>query len=140
MYKVFQSRTKFPARRADGSFCIEIGLQGTGHIEADVARIRTWISDTWMPGNKTWTRNWESGRVELLQYDDEFSAPPESVAGPNSEVQLRLQGRKTAKWWKDWMVLRFLHDLKAAFPEFGEILYIRNCEASPPSSATARRK
>jgi len=96
-------------------------------------RIDAWISDAWMPRNATWTREWKTGsnlattRVEELKYDDEFTGPPEVAAGPTSELQLRLKGKKTAKFWKDWLVSRLVPDLKAAFPGVGELLYIRDC-------------
>jgi hypothetical protein len=129
------SPAKFPARRADGSFCVEIGVQMSGDVKVDlVPRIHAWISDAWMPEHKTWTREWKTGsnlatnHVQLLQYDDEFLAPPEVAAGSNSELQLRLRGKKTAKFWKDWLVSRLVPDLKAAFPGVGELLYIRDCD------------
>lgn len=78
-------------------------------------------------------REWNTGpnlstsSVESLRYDEEFSGPPEVHYGPSSEPQLRLRGRKSAKYWRDWLVWRLVPDLKAAFPVIGELIYIRNC-------------
>jgi hypothetical protein len=127
------SSAKFPARTADGSFCVEIGVQMTGGQADLVLRVRAWLNDTWMPRHVTWTREWQTGsnlattQAQELHYDDEFTGPPEVAAGPTSELQLRLRGKKTAKFWKDWLVSRLVPDLMAAFPGLGELLYIRDC-------------
>lgn len=106
----------------------------TGNTRADVVpSIRAWIGDAWMPRNRTWTREGKTGpnletiRIQELHYDDEFVGLPEVAAGPTSELQVRLRGKKTAKFWRDWLVSRLMPDLKAAFPEVGELLYVRNC-------------
>jgi hypothetical protein len=128
------SPAQFPARSADGTFCVVIGVEMSGSVQGDlVPRIRAWISDAWMPGNATWAREWRTGsdlatsRVEELHFNDEFTGPPEVSAGSTSELQLRLRGKKTSKFWKDWLVLRLVPELKVAFPGVGELLYIRDC-------------
>ena len=90
----------------------------------------------WAPRNKTWARECKTGpgltveRPEILEYEDELSAPPEVISCEGSELRFRLRG-KGEKLWKDWMVMRILPDLKAEFPEVevgAKILGIRNCD------------
>jgi hypothetical protein len=126
------SPARFPARKADGSFCVEIGVQMTDLQIDFVSCVQTWINDAWMPQHGTWTREWKTGsnlatrQVQELRYDDEFMGPPEVAAGSASELQLRLRGKKTAKFWKDWVVSRLMPDLKAQFPGVGELIYLRD--------------
>jgi hypothetical protein len=44
-------------------------------------------------------------------------APPEFVLIGDRELQLRLRGKKTAKFWRDWVVSRILTELRMEFPE-----------------------
>jgi hypothetical protein len=124
---------KFPARKPDGSFCIEVGVRVNIDFQVDVRRIQDWISGIWMPNHTTWTRDWRTGTnfatidEQRLNYNDEFRSPPVIVSGPGSELRLRLAGNRTAKFWKDWLVSRIVPDLRAEFPEIGEVLYIRDC-------------
>jgi hypothetical protein len=127
-------RAKFPARKRDGSFCVEAGLKTLGDFTEDLAaRAQAWINDVWMPQYPRWRWEGRTGpnlkieRVQVLDYSDEFIALPEIVVGPNSELQLRLRGKETARFWRDWLVFRLKPDLEAAFPEIGKLLYIRDC-------------
>jgi hypothetical protein len=128
------SPAKFPARKPEGSFCVEVGLEIASNVREDlVPSVQAWIHEAWMPRYTTWSRDWKTGpdlattRVQRFHYDDEFAAPPEVVAGLNSELRLRLRGKKTAKFWRDWLISRLIPDLKVAFPALGELLYVRNC-------------
>lgn len=128
-------RAIFPARKPDRSFCVEISFLVAGNLHSDLAlRIQAWICDDWMPRNHTWTREWEGAggkisRVEVLHYDSEFMAPPEFVLIGDRELQLRLRGKKTAKFWRDWVVSRILTELRMEFPEveLGKPFNSRNC-------------
>jgi hypothetical protein len=64
---------------------------------------------------------------QVLRYEDEFMKPPEVVSHEESKLCLRLFGKKSAKFWKDWVASRLLPDLKARFPQVGELLYVGNC-------------
>jgi hypothetical protein len=125
---------KFPSRKVDGSFCVEVGLQlleGTPDDICDL--IDQWFSNGWMSENKTWTRTWLTGanfetkRNEVLVYSDEFLSAPEVSLGGKSELQIQLLGTKSSKFWKDWLVSKIAPDLKEKFPYIGELLYIRDC-------------
>jgi hypothetical protein len=129
------NRAKFPARKDDGSFCVEIGLSvvraGDNNLKSN---IRDWIAADWMPRNLVWKREWRTGgslgtiSEQALNYQSEFMGAPEIVGYDASVLQIRVVGRESAKFWKDWLISRFLPDLKAKFPEVGDQLYIRNCE------------
>ncbi|GGA39957.1 hypothetical protein [Dyella nitratireducens] len=132
---------KFPTRKHDGSFCVEVGLRI--HLDDSTpdiaARIQSWFNDDWISRNKTWTRTWASGpnlatkRDEVLSYSDEFLAIPE-VEEAGAELRIRLFGARTARFWKDWLVSKIAPDLKAQFPQVGELLYIRDCDSDTQGS------
>jgi|SRR5271165_1722717 len=131
------TKAKFPKRNEDGSFCVEVCVSVAGNISEDHAsRIQGWIDDVWMPRNKTWKRVWRTGanlatiKEEMLSYDDEFLRPPKIVSCENSELRFRLFGKYSANFWRDWLVLRIMPDLKADFPnlEIGEPRYVKNCK------------
>jgi hypothetical protein len=80
-------------------------------------RVQEWTAQ-WVKANEVWTRTWQpSGREELLKYDQEFNGEPRTISCSFAELKIQLEGKPTAKWWKDWMVLRLIHDLSDAFPE-----------------------
>ena len=93
--------------------------------------IQSWWSNEWVPKNETWRRVWNKGssheRVELLRYADEFSSAPRVVACEGGELRFHLEGKASAKFWKDWLVLRLLPDLLTQFPYAGQLRSIRNC-------------
>jgi hypothetical protein len=126
--------TKFPSRKADGSFCVDVGLQLLEGTPGDICKlIDSWFSDTWMDANKTWTRTWSTGpnlevkKDEVLAYSDEFLRTPMASLGNKSELRIRLFGTKSSRLWKDWLVSKIAPDLKAQFPYIGDLLYIRDC-------------
>lgn len=71
--------------------------------------------------------NLATSKEQILKYTDEFLSPPEIVSGQSSELHLRLRGKRTAKFWKDWIASRIVPDLKAEFSAIGELLHIRDC-------------
>jgi hypothetical protein len=74
---------------------------------------------------------WKTGtphpQAETLEYADEFSAPPRVVHCAGSELRFQLQGKNTAKFWRDWLVLRIIPELKKRFPEIGDVCSIGDC-------------
>lgn len=128
------TKVNFPKKYADGSFCVEIRLGVTDIRQASLgSTIQDWINVSWMHNRSTWKRQWRTGpeqavtEEQILHYQDEFITPPEVVACDGSELRLRLFGRQSAKFWKDWLVSRLIPDLKANFPEVGDRLSIQDC-------------
>jgi hypothetical protein len=123
------SPATFPKRRSDGTFCVEV----TVVIESDDPSslgeaIQRWILNDWAPQHEIWTRSWSNGTQERLHYGQEFSAPPHIVKCEGSEMRFRLQGKNSAKLWKDWLVSRLIPDIKQQFPEIGQFQSIHDCE------------
>jgi hypothetical protein len=94
--------------------------------------IQDWWSKEWTPANKQWVqicnKGYKSEFTRVWQYDDEFSKPPQLVSSTRAKLRFRLLGKSSAKWWKDWMVLRIIPDLKARFPAVGKLVSVGNCE------------
>src|SRR5437867_2814598 len=116
------SKIKFPKRRPDGSFCIEVIL----HIVSDdpeglLKRVRDWAIQ-WAKANQVWTRKWCTGeglqnQEEELQYIQDFNQEPLPIACSTTELKIQLECKPSAQLWKDWLVSRILPDLKTSFPE-----------------------
>jgi hypothetical protein len=124
-------RVKFPKLNSDRTFCVEITMSVTTSDAGDLAQhVQRWWTENWMQDNQTWRRVWNKGdksaREEVLRFDEEFSAPPRVSHHDGSEFRFRLEGRSSAKFWKDWWVHRITPDLKANFPEIGEFRNIRS--------------
>ena len=119
----------FPKRLADGSFCIVVSIPvSTNEPDAFLRRVQDWFSQ-WVEANQIWTRKWEpTGRIEELSYLLEFNGKPKVISCDSTELKIRLEGQPSAKWWKDWMVIRILADLKAAFTEIKGVGHVRDCE------------
>lgn len=122
-------KVRFPKKRADGSFCIEVSIPvSTDDPEGLLRSVQDWLSQ-WAKANQIWIRTWQpTGRIEELFYGQEFKGAPQPISCDSSELKIRLEGQPSAKWWKDWMVSRILADLKAAFSEIRAIGHLRDCE------------
>jgi hypothetical protein len=88
-----------------------------------------------MPHHSVWQWTWRTGPnlattyEQVLHYEDDFMKPPEIVSCEGAELRIRLFGKKSSKFWRDWLVSRLLPDLKAEFPEVevGKGLCIEDC-------------
>jgi hypothetical protein len=114
---------KFPKRRADGAFCVEITLLVNTHdLEGLAARITSWM-DQWTQGN----RYWNCFGV-VLDFFDDFVRPPICVKHTSESLILRVEGRPDSKKsWRDWIVLRLLKDLQEEFHEITAVESFANC-------------
>jgi hypothetical protein len=121
------ARVRFPKRRSDNSFCIEVQLRIDS---ADAQRFRdeidVWLRD-WIRDNRVWIRDWSTGIQEYLHFNNEFEPGPKVLLSDSSVIRIQLEGKPTAKWWKDWLVFRILKELCARFPEILEVLTIGDC-------------
>jgi hypothetical protein len=124
------SAVKFPKKRVDGSFCVELALPVvTSHPDELLQRVQQWAV-SWRQANEVWVRDWKStaGEKEHLNYDSEFKQAPKPVSRTSSELRIQLEAKPSAKWWRDWMVLRLINDLKLAFPEIQTGGMVKNCD------------
>jgi hypothetical protein len=124
----------FPARLADGSFCVEVGLSLLGGDLKAEKSMQRWFAKMLSPKNEVWERVWRTGtglqdeHFERLSYWNEFSSPPAVKVRSSSEVQLRFYGKADSKFWKDWIFLKIIPEFKKEFEPVGDVLYIRNAE------------
>ena len=129
------SKVRFPKRNPDGSFCVDVIVAvETNEPEHFSRRVQSWALQ-WAGENQTWTHGNPSGQ-EVLNYADEFQREPYPVSCTPTELTIRFEGQPSAKWWRDWLVLRILADLKSAFAEFRDVNRIRDCD---PHSSTDDR-
>jgi len=127
MYKDFP-KIKFPKRRLDGSFCVEVRLR-VNSPEPDVLerRITTWL-DEWTETNRHWKRSEAGSTGGSVDFFEEFAGPPSNVKCKNNLLRFRLEGRPAAKKiWKDWLILRLLKELVGAFHEITALEEIVDC-------------
>jgi hypothetical protein len=124
----------FPKRIADGSFCIDVIIAiETNDAPYLLQRVEFWAS-RWVRENQTWPRNWVPDGQESLEYSREFKREPYPVSCTPTELTIRLEGQPSAHWWKDWLVLRILSDLKSSFVEFRDVTRMQDCGALPPTN------
>jgi len=122
------SKVRFPKRNTNGSFCVDVIVAvETNEPENFSRRVESWARH-WAGENQTWTHGNPSGH-EVLNYVDEFQREPYPVSCTPTELTLRVEGQPSAKWWRDWLVLRILADLKSTFVEFRDVNRIRDCDA-----------
>jgi hypothetical protein len=123
---------KFPKRRADGSFCVEVMLRVDAK-ETDVvaSRVNSWL-DEWVESNRYWKVSHPESSDGLLDYFRDFTGPPSCFTPEPGFLCLRLEGRpETKQAWKDWLVLRLLKDLGQAFHEIRAVGKIQTCADVP---------
>jgi hypothetical protein len=109
---------RFPKRRLDGSFCIELPFAiVTNDPVVLISRINAWIEE-WVRTNRFWENNLAHGEGGVLDFYDEFARPPYCVTADSGSLFLRVEGCAGAKkWWKDWIASRLMPDLRVAFKE-----------------------
>jgi hypothetical protein len=114
---------KFPKKRPDGSFCVEIALRvNTSDPEGLAARITSWLEE-WTQRNRYW--NWFE---ETLDFFNDFAGSPICTEHTPESVIVRVESRpKFTKWWRDWIVLRLLKDLQSQFHEIIAVEAFANC-------------
>jgi hypothetical protein len=114
---------KFPKRRPDGTFCVEIVFRlETDSPDELLLRVTAWLRD-WVARNprSTWFG-------EEVSYSDEFAGAPFGIKCDTKELHFKMEGQASAKWWKDWLVIGLLSEIEKAFVEIKKIHSVRNCE------------
>lgn len=108
-------KRKFPKLRPDGSFCVEVTLNArTTDLDALASRITEWI-ESFLRNNRYWTWPFAKEKGGVVDFFDEFVATPSCVATPPHSLVIRVEAKPEAKWWKDWLVVRLLGDLRKDF-------------------------
>jgi hypothetical protein len=114
---------KFPKRRPDGSFCVLVSVRVTTQEPQELAsRVTGWL-DQWVLAN----RQWKFGD-RLLDFFEDFAGAPSCIVSAPGLLTLRFDGRpQSKKWWKDWIGVRLLSDLRKAFSEIGDVDGVVDC-------------
>ena len=123
------TKVRFPKRRPDGSFCI---LACFHVASGDPVNLKTeldaWFRQ-WVQNNQTWTWTYETGEQQTFSFTDEFSGVPVPVLLNEHEVGIRFEGQPTAaKFWKDWLALKIVPDIRSDFQELGDLTRIVDCD------------
>lgn len=126
MPKEFRKR-KFPKLRPDGSFCIEARVRvSTNELDVLASEVTNWL-DRWVRENQYWKRSLVKKGKVVLDYFDDYAGLPSLLTCPPDFLILRLAGRPGARWWKDWLILRLLKELRNAFEEITALERIIDC-------------
>lgn len=113
----------FPTRRSDGSFCVRVTVRVATEAPDDLAsRFAQW-SREWVKDNEMW--DWLKDR--RLNYFDDFEGPPRQVTSDSSHLSFILDGKASARWWKDWIAFRLLKDAQEMFPEILGVERVVDC-------------
>ena len=121
------SKVRFPKRRDDGSFCVEVTLVvQAAEPEALLRGVQAWSSG-WAETNQVWNWKWDTGGEEELLYGREFKREPKPVSCTSTELKIQLEGQPSAERWKDWLVFRIIPELKAAFAEVQDVSSVKDC-------------
>src|SRR5215470_7253138 len=113
---------RFPHRRDDGSFCVEIFLRFESEAPEQLStRISTWLR-VWVGRNQhsTWF-------AEDVAYEDEFAGQPSDVELGDGVLRFRMECQPNARWWKDWLVVGLLTDMQREFVEIKGVEKIGSC-------------
>ena len=118
-------KVRFPKRRPDGSFCVQVSLNCAATNRSELAeRINSW-SREWVERNQYWKT--PSSEVSD-DYFAQFVNPPPCVVDEHGQLQFRIVGRSDAhKWWRDWLVRKILPALCEKFKDVIDIDRISNC-------------
>ncbi len=108
---------KFPTKRPDGSFSLELRFRTQQAVEDEI--VQRWVSN-WVGTNQVWIRVWRGPKRQVMQTDvlrwfDNFSHEPSIIAVTTETLLLRLDAIAGAIFWKDWMV-RLIEAIIAEFP------------------------
>ena len=108
---------KFPARRPDGTFSIELLLESDHPLDREA--VEDWLT-RWCSANREWVRKWHGPghqivKTDMLRLSDAFIRDPWLEALTGNAISFRLEGTAEAPFWKDWMV-KLVEDATESFP------------------------
>ncbi len=114
---------KFPRRRPDGSFSLNLRFASNGHADSQEV-IDQWLSK-WASSNDKWIRKWQSGHplsvveTEVLEFSAAYVRAPRLAERSERSITIRLDSTPEAVYWKDWYA-KLVLDFIVAFPQFSQ--------------------
>lgn len=110
---IWGSKRKFPKLREDGTASVEVLLESNGVERSDV---ESWLA-LWLAENAEWF----VGQSALMQSDrlylaDSFLRPPRIVDSELTDLAVRLDLAREARFWKDWYA-KLVREMRAEFPQ-----------------------
>lgn len=108
---------KFPKRRSDNSFGIDVLFDSDGAVSA--ASLDAWLRQ-WTTANQDWIRKWEGPAGQVVQVDEmrffeAFTTTPWVSSWSADSLTVRLEATPEAPFWKDWMA-KLVQDMVQVFP------------------------
>ena len=106
----------FPKPHGDGAFSVYARF--TISDPSILPLVQDYVK-VWLRANCTWTRIWRSNVIEeerLDFYSDFISEPRFENDGDGVSFSVVLEGRPSARCWKDWVV-HLVHDITTVFQE-----------------------
>lgn len=121
---------RFPSRRIDGTFVVDVVVRVPHSVSADMGE---WL-EHWVASNLTW--RWETDRAasgeaqesRCLQLSKAFDPLPRVHVIDEDIVHIRLFGTREAVFWRDW-VARLLQDAEADFGTV-EVLRVKDAQVA----------
>jgi hypothetical protein len=127
------NRVRFPKRKPDGSFCVEVVFRvNSNELDALMSRVALWLEE-WVRTNRFWKIGFAHPEAPDGMFDflRDFAGPPTCSANGPDLICLRFEGRSGSKRaWRDWLAMRLSKELRGAFPEITALEDVRNCTSA----------
>lgn len=83
------SKVRFPKKRPDGSFCVEVTCVVQTDEPKDLRnRVQAWLVQ-WVKDDQVWIWKWDMGGEEELLYQREFKRGTRLVSCTSTELKIR---------------------------------------------------
>jgi len=101
---------------------VVVTLAVEGSSDTLVIELASWLRSDWMTRSQVWNWSGKTGpdlsvKADLtLRYTDEFLGSPEAFTTEGGSIGVRLTGKPSSKFWRDWIASKLLPDIKRKFP------------------------